>query len=59
MSLMVDDEVQATVEVVYSNIRQMWHASLIGDDGKTLAHAIGASRADALIELAEEITGGL
>lgn len=51
----VDDEVSATVEVTYSNIGLEWNASLIDEDGKTLAYGTASTRAGALRELADEI----
>lgn len=51
----VDDSIPATVDVVYSNIGEEWCASLVGEDGKTLAYAKAQSRAEAIRGLAEEI----
>jgi hypothetical protein len=51
----IPDSTAATVEVVYSNIGEEWCASLVDEDGSTLAHAKADSRADALRGLADEI----
>jgi hypothetical protein len=54
---MVSDDIEATVEVTYSNIGREWIASLVGADDNTLAFARAKTRADALRLLADEIEG--
>lgn len=51
----IPDSVAAIVDVVYSNIGEEWCASLVDEEGKTLAHATAQTRAGALHELADEI----
>jgi len=51
----VPDTVNAEVEVIYSNIREMWFASLVAPDGEELAVGRGTTRAESLRYLADEI----
>ena len=51
----ISEDLEATVDLAYSNLTKRWYASFLDMDGEVVVYATAATRADALRNLADEM----